>query len=206
MSTDTPRTDKAEHDCDSIEVYVVDADFARTLERELTAAKAEIARLNENLDRLTCVSVDAQARAERAEAELRERTQWQCACGGTDCAGMKENEQLRAEVERLKRELSAPINESALRERNDGALPVGNGCEIAIRGASAERDQLRARVAELEKDKVRLDWLERHIFSFEDRDAFGRGSGFWQVGAQFDALAEPLPTLRENIDAAKGQP
>jgi len=34
---------------------------------------------------------------EQLERELAERTQWQCACGGTDCAGQAENERLRVE-------------------------------------------------------------------------------------------------------------
>lgn len=31
--------------------------------------------------------------------QLRERTRWQCACGGTDCAGQVENERLRAALD-----------------------------------------------------------------------------------------------------------
>lgn len=43
--SDTPRTDVAEHNMGSIVEphYVVDADFSRYLERELVAARAELA-------------------------------------------------------------------------------------------------------------------------------------------------------------------
>lgn len=92
-------------------------------ERELTSAKAEIARLNSHegdlvigcaivegarrqearaVDRLEADSAALRAEVEQLRAQLRERTQWQCKCGGTDCAGQAENERLRAEVERLK--------------------------------------------------------------------------------------------------------
>lgn len=50
--SDTPRTDVAEHNMGSVlePHYVVDADFSRYLERELVAARAELAELREELN------------------------------------------------------------------------------------------------------------------------------------------------------------
>lgn len=54
----------------------VPAEFARKLERENAALRNEIVRLNN-------------------------QTMWVCSCGGTDCAGQKENAALRADRDRL---------------------------------------------------------------------------------------------------------
>lgn len=50
-----------------------------------------------------------QAELQAIQAQLRERTQWQCKCGGTDCAGHAENERLRMEVEQLRAVLQGPM-------------------------------------------------------------------------------------------------
>lgn len=72
---DTPRTDA--------EVFLlfktgddegVPAEFARKLERENAALRNEVVRLNN-------------------------QTMWVCSCGGTDCAGQKENAALRAALD-----------------------------------------------------------------------------------------------------------
>jgi hypothetical protein len=49
--SDTPRTDAEGCYPDDACGEAVDADFARTLERELTAAKAEVERLREDAER-----------------------------------------------------------------------------------------------------------------------------------------------------------
>lgn len=80
-----------------------DSDFAliQMLEHELMRARNEIARMNG-------------------------QTRWQCSCGGTDCEGKRENEELRARFDRLR---------TALEERTD-----------AYNIASEERDALRTKL------------------------------------------------------------
>jgi hypothetical protein len=62
----------------------------------------------------------------------------------------------------------------------------------------ADRDQLRARVAELEQDKARLDWLE----------AIYGNVRISSVKGSFETLQHTWDTkrMRKHIDAAKGQP
>ena len=74
--SDTPRTNaaagKPSHDWEKTAERLFFE--SQKLERELAAARAEAARLNG-------------------------QTRWQCACGGTDCAGQKAHEQLRKDVQ-----------------------------------------------------------------------------------------------------------
>lgn len=148
----------------------VDVDVARSLEKQLTAAKAETAALMRQCATYASTIMDETARADAAEAQLRERTQWQCACGGTDCAGQAENERLRAEVERLKadneslRTLWTEIRTVLIQSRAANCVcSYGAQQADAVEAANAvlkrmppdvtsERDQLRARVADLEND------------------------------------------------------
>lgn len=80
---DTPRTDA--------EVFLlfktgddegVPAEFARKLERENARLRNEVVRLNN-------------------------QTMWVCSCGGTDCAGQKENAALRDKLAVLERDYAA---------------------------------------------------------------------------------------------------
>jgi len=91
MNTPTPRTDAATYPADCLfDTLVTNRDCARALERELTALAAERDQLRDEVERLTKQAVfdgdhihtlnaafatraevtDANARAERAEAEL----------------------------------------------------------------------------------------------------------------------------------------
>ncbi len=54
--TDTPRTDAVAWHEKGIIPQRVEADFARQLERELTAAKGEVERLRAELDRRTTLN------------------------------------------------------------------------------------------------------------------------------------------------------
>lgn len=122
-------------------------------QEELTAAKAEIARLSN----LGWFGKYHKAEADNAQlrAQLRERTQWQCACGGTDCAGQAENERLRAEVERQTRETtkwaqSLLARTEAAEVRAARWKEQAEFSETQRTKLDGENDQLRARVAELE--------------------------------------------------------
>ena len=115
MSAPTPRTDSEEYpDGEGQSFHVVSADFARTLETELTALTAERDQLrfeNSNLraGQKACEACDEPmafevqqllARAERAEADAeRYRLAWQILS--------KVVAKLRAEVERLRSDRAA---------------------------------------------------------------------------------------------------
>lgn len=76
--SDTPRTDEmfSTETALSDGELVVPISFARQLERENAALRNEVARLNN-------------------------QTNWVCSCGGTDCAGQRENTALREDRDRL---------------------------------------------------------------------------------------------------------
>jgi hypothetical protein len=101
-ASDTPRTDEREEILSPGMIVnsrseVVPADFARTLERELATVKDALA--SEKMLTHDCVKLDQQLATARNEmARLNGQTRWQCACGGTDCEGQRENERLRAQL------------------------------------------------------------------------------------------------------------
>ena len=70
--SDTPRTDViyTEYSTAMPNALMVLATFARTLERELAAAKAEVSRLTENQLLQDSATAAVMERAEKAEAEL----------------------------------------------------------------------------------------------------------------------------------------
>lgn len=73
--TDTPCTDERTYPADCLgNTLVVNADWARELERESADLRAKLARL----DGLT---------------------NWVCSCGGTDCKGQEENAALREQID-----------------------------------------------------------------------------------------------------------
>lgn len=97
---------------------------------------------------------DLVAERDRLRAQLREKTQWVCQCGGTDCEGQKENERLRAEVERLTKE-------------RDEARAIAASLEKILKQCGEDNAALRAELeqqaAEAMKDRERLDWLNENM-------------------------------------------
>lgn len=78
--TDTPRSDAAAHNMGSVAKphYVVDVDFARQLEREITRLKGEAESWEKVFDR-TCEHL-AEAKSELAEAIAKERERCALVC------------------------------------------------------------------------------------------------------------------------------
>jgi hypothetical protein len=128
--SDTPRTDMAYKTHGFGDASIVPADFARQLERELADAVAANAALREEV-----------ARLDRDKPWLTEANamandlRTQLATAQTFADNQAE------EIERLQTELEA------------------NAWKISPAMAQAQIDQLNAKVAELEQDKARLDWL-----------------------------------------------
>ena len=65
-----------------------------------------------------------------------------------------------------------------------------------------EIQSLRARIAELEKDRERLDWLEEYA-EMIDRDRHASGEAFGWTLEPTKGEARCRATLREAIDAAR---
>jgi hypothetical protein len=130
--SDTPRTDATEHDDYGLNGTVVHADFARTLERELTAARAELAE-NESVINVW------RGRTQRAEAEL-ETYRDSCAAKADRIDRLGEQAvKLRAEVETLKRWRDAVIDAAVVGWTYcaaDDADP--RGCLSRIMAANAQ--------------------------------------------------------------------
>jgi hypothetical protein len=72
---------------------------------------------------------------------------------------------------------------------------------IALRFVLAEIDTLRARLAEAEKDRDRLDWIETHAST--PRGLTVAGVCSWSVFAGKKALANDADNLRAALDAAR---
>ena len=73
MINDTPRTDAAEYESQdepAAKLGAVDAEFARTLERELNATNAEIERLTNKVAQLYEGAEEAKQRIKRLEEAL----------------------------------------------------------------------------------------------------------------------------------------
>lgn len=103
---------------------------------------------------------------QRLRADIRSlngATRWQCACGGTDCDGQRENERMRAQLatqEQAIQERGIALA-AALRERDEAraaivALPacrcersLDQQCELSMRleKAERERDEAKERTA-----------------------------------------------------------
>ena len=146
MST-TPRTD-----AECIQIYsddvtgcsdardYVDASFARELETELAAAQQEAAHY---------MSVAQKATDELARLRAENLTAHQMACA----AGL-ERDQLRAEVERLTKQIKDDSRSYGceLRDPNGTIWEQAAKDHARAERAEAERDALA-------KDKARLDWL-----------------------------------------------
>lgn len=95
--SDTPRTDAAVYLTKGPNFNAVCPNFARELERENAALRAQDAWLVDTFS--TLESENQKLRNEISR--LNGHTNWLCKCGGTDCAGQKENVALRADKERL---------------------------------------------------------------------------------------------------------
>jgi hypothetical protein len=126
----TPRTDAEQYpEAEGRDFNVVAADFARTLERELADAQKRIAECNMLLEfrqsiierqEPRCAEAKRREDVARAEiARLNGQTRWQCDCGGTDCAGQKENEVLREKVRVLREACQSAVREYSVSALND---------------------------------------------------------------------------------------
>lgn len=79
-------------------------DKLQQLERENTTLRDTMTRLHSECDieARKAVAAERNNAALRNEiARLNNQTMWVCSCGGTDCAGQKENAALRADRDRL---------------------------------------------------------------------------------------------------------
>lgn len=131
------------------------------------------------------VTINAlRAEVERLKVAQRERTQWKCACGGTDCEGQEGNKRLRAEVEQL-----TAKNHDITREW------------------SAQVTQLRAALAAAQQDKERLlEVVREDIISANIIAAEVRQAGVNRHGINRD-IQFIIERCRAAIDAArKSQP
>lgn len=105
MTTDTPRTDAevwkvVYHHKDEI---VVDADFARQLERELAALETEFQHYRENQNTFAiALCEESEQRAEPAEAEVADLKQALEIANRSADDQMFQKREAEAEVERLK--------------------------------------------------------------------------------------------------------
>ena len=204
--TATPRTDAAVIASGFQAVPFGFQDFARTLETELAAAKAECERLARQTDlaekELRIFKVGwkedhaelATARSERDLAITRVASiLWSGAIDKHTCGDVQQwvtdytadLARLRAEVERLK-----------------GALALGQeNCDSIYNDMREERTELYARAERAEADTARLDWLERN-------GRFGYKAGtVWSDYFAVDLSGGEKTTLRAAIDAAmKGTP
>lgn len=200
-------------------------DQLRAEVERLTATNNELSRANDRTlgEMKQLLSAAAQdintlrAEIERLKVAQRERTQWKCACGGTDCDGQKENKLLRTEVERLKDfELNYETLTRLLHNRfkmKDGIMP-----DYKVEDVLVENIQLRAEIVEqangyaatiadlneqlaaAKADTERLDWLETQdcwigVFGEYDIDAnIKAGGGYTQgVRAAIDSARKAQP-------------
>ena len=70
---------------------------------------------------------------------------------------MRECDRLKVELAALKAELAAPIDETSLRSRNDGALPVGRGCMLVRTDEWLELSALKAKIEAAPEFSVSLN-------------------------------------------------
>ena len=149
MSTPTPRTDAEEWTASHTDDdrTVVWSDFARTLETDLAAARAEVGRLKQS-----CEFADfqkQQQRAERSEAEV-ERLEREKA--EQYLMFRKDRDDLKQRAERSEAEVAKLKSEYAeLQASRDRTMQLN-------------REQA-AEVAALREDKARLDWLETYLLA-----------------------------------------
>ena len=188
--TATPRTDAAVIASGFQAVPFGFQDFARTLETELAAAKAECERLARQTD--------------LAEKELRIfKVGWKE--DHAELARLRaENDRLRFDrltlegvTEMLKQAIARAEKAEAEVEQLKGALALGQeNCDAAYDDLQGERDEAVERAERAEADKARLDWLERN-------GRFGYKAGtVWSDYFAIDLCGGEKTTLRAAIDAA----
>jgi len=189
--------------------------LARKFANELMAAKAEIARLERNLefvagvrDRHVAMFNDEQSRAERTEAELSKvQVQLESVCNSMQ----REAEQYRETLIRItERAEKAEADNAQLRaeiERLNNVLAINKSdTDHIIISQRTNLVQLRAHAAELEKDKARLDKIDYP--SFIDGGDQGYGYWSWEVTQKTGQPRywepkdlDPRPGIRAAIDA-----
>ena len=137
--SDTPRTDAETVRDPFIEKCVVEADFARTLERENTALKVKLADANHCLDLGRCSACGGGLRSDISDTELSDASR------AAHNKLLAENAALKAELDQVNREAAAMRDmvdrEVAMEDRDrPGDCPADHGhanriqeCIAAIR-------------------------------------------------------------------------
>lgn len=184
--SDTPLTDEIAHrGYQAMDLVARLCDLSSQLEREANALRNHIATLENG-------------------------TRWQCQCGGTDCEGMRDNEKLRAEVERRLAEID--VLKSALGDPEQLANESGTA-HARIKYWKVRAEFAESALAEARKDTERLDWLaiqyQRERRAYSDASV-NTGGDTWpdEVTLLVHTDAGKIipidgPTLRAAIDAAK---
>jgi hypothetical protein len=115
----------------------------------------------------------------------------------------------KAEIERSKREAAALATVIWQQEYANKAPQWGlcdsvpgiiSQIDNMFAGVRNERDELRAKLAEAENERERLDWLESIPFGITKWN-MADGSVSWSV--QGDNFTFEMPTIRQAIDAAR---
>jgi chromosome segregation ATPase len=138
----TPRTDKEEWTagCGPDSETVVWSDFARTLERELTAAQAECERLKDEI-----LAIGAKPMFYHPQSYAATR------------ANEIQQERQLNELARLRAQLAA-IEEDGTEEHNAAV-----GLRQKLVAALDRAEKAEAERAALAKDKARLDWMLENV-------------------------------------------
>jgi hypothetical protein len=197
----TPRTDAAaekvwNENPDFHGFTLVSDDFARQLERELADASADNAALREEMA-LKLAACDCAAMMDLPESHESNKV---VVRGNPAWSPAFESVMRRtAECIALRAQLATAQAKIAALETQLEA----HAWKISPAMAQAQIDQLNAKVAELEHDKARMDWLgQRYVAAHRDRHFEGRTADFgW-------SQERSTVSLRAAIDAARkeGQP
>ena len=205
----TPRSDAMQA---SGKAHYMSLDLARTLERELTEARATLLAREGELDSMSAAlaAKDREIKEERKRTATQEHVKngvymladaWKARAekAEAELASMR-NRTPFLELSKCEQELFAAERDAAEAKR---LLEADGKIRLHI---VAERDQLHARVADLErqlaesgKDKERIDWLENqgHLIARQYRDG-------WHFDASNDAwVCVNATTLRAAIDSAR---
>ena len=178
----TPRTDASLKSRNHLPNWfddVVAADFARTLERELTSAQAALAAKDREIENLVwnLAGCDTLAIGYAKPGEFSKELAR---------PALHSVSKLRAEVEHIKAWANAKADEA-------------QDLRATLLAREGELDELQRQLAEAGKDKERIDWLENqgHLIARQYRDGwhFDASNGAW--------VCVNATTLRAAIDSAR---